>query len=508
MKRILLISLVLLANRLEVPRCQADTSNSFRYAPNWESVAAYEIPTWYRDAKFGIFIHWGPYAVPAFGNEWYPCRMYDASYVKKYHDLRWNYYEHHLKTYGPHRDFGYKDFIPLFKAEEFDPKAWMDLFVQAGAKYIVPVGEHHDGFAMYASTHTRWNALNMGPKRDVAGELAQEARARGLKFGISSHFTTNWTYYKHDPAFDTSDPQFYDLYGRPYAEGSPADAQFIQHFKERTQEMIDKYQPDLIWFDGGLSQREFMRPKLELLAYYYNRAMEWDKGVVYNYKNNRHHIWPDGCGVLDIERGKLNDIRPEAWQTDTSVARQTWGYTVDMIVKPAGEIIDDLIDIVSKNGNLLLNIGPKADGTIPEEQKQVLLEIGTWLQVNGEAIYGTRPWKIYGEGPTLEDLANTHMAERRNEDRLFTDQDLRFTRKGKDLYVICLGPARDELIVHSLRDQSPYYDYEIDRITMLGSTNVVTYRKTVAGLVIQLPKHRPDTRYACAFKIHFGMLVH
>ena len=487
-------------------RNQQDAEDTKTFEADWLSLEQYEVPEWFKDAKLGIFIHWGPYAVPAYCNEWYPNRMYDSTYTRNHPGLSWYPYGYHLETYGNQKNFGYKDFIPQFKAEKFDPEAWVDLFENAGAKYIVPVGEHHDGFAMYASTLTRWNSVEMGPKRDVAGEIAEAARDRGLKFGISSHYTTNWTYYRKDPNFDTSDPEYFDLYGRPHEDDAPPDQEFVDHFTARTREMIDLYKPDLIWFDGGLSVPEFMHAKMDIAAYYYNKGVEWNKGLVYNYKNNDLHHWPDGCGVLDIERGKLKDIRKEPWQTDTALGLYNWGYTRRMVVKSTDNVLDDLIDIVSKNGNLLLNVSPMADGTIPEAQKKVLMEMGDWLAINGEAIYGTRPWKIFGEGPTSEDLEDTHMAERRNLDRVYTKEDIRFTRKGRDIYVICMGDAGKEILVENLRKDSPYWDYEIHEIRMLGSEEVLEYDLTEAGLRILLPENGPDTRLASAFKIVAGKI--
>ncbi|TGV04167.1 alpha-L-fucosidase [Flavivirga rizhaonensis] len=476
------------------------------YRPDWQSVQKYEVPKWFNDAKLGIFIHWGPYAVPAYCNEWYPNRMYDSTYTRKHGDLSWNVYKHHKETYGDQKKFGYKDFIPMFKAEKFDPKEWLDVFEQSGAKYIVPVGEHHDGFAMYASNITKWNSLNMGPKRDIAGELAKETRARGLKFGISSHFSENWYYYKHDEKFDTSDPENFGLYGRPHPEGQPADKQFLKLFEDRTKDMINLYEPDLLWFDGALNAHEGMPTKLELLSYYYNHALDLKKEVVFNYKNNSRHIWPDGCAVLDIERGKLNDIRKEPWQTDTALGVFNWGYTEKMIVKSPNVVIDGLIDIVSKNGNLLLNVSPKADGTIPENQKYVLSELGNWLAINGESIYESRPWKIFGEGPTLEDLNVTHMSERKNAGLVFSDSDFRFTQRGKDFFIICLGVPKEQVLIKALKKDSPLYDYEIESIELLGSKLKIEYEVLEAGLNIKIPSGDIVSPYATVFKIVSGDL--
>ncbi|NMH89932.1 alpha-L-fucosidase [Flavivirga algicola] len=484
------------------------SNNSILYKPNWQSVKAYQTPEWFNNAKLGIFIHWGPYAVPAYCNEWYPCRMYDSTYVRNQGGMTWNVYQHHKETYGDHKKFGYKDFIPMFKAEKFDAKVWLDIFEQAGAKYIVPVGEHHDGFAMYASKITKWNSLNMGPMRDIAGELAKETRSRGLKFGMSSHYAENWYYYKFDEKFDTTDPENVGLYGRPHEEGVPADAAFLKLFENRTKDMIDQYHPDLIWFDGALNAHENMTTKLELLSYYYNQANEWGKEVVFNYKNNTRHIWPDGCAVLDIERGKLNDIRKEPWQTDTALGIYNWGYTNGMIVKSPDHVIDDLIDIVSKNGNLLLNVSPKADGTIPEKQKLVLAELGKWLKVNGEAIYNSRPWKKFGEGETVENLKHTHMAERKNLERVFKSSDIRFTSKGKDIYAISMGKPEKEILIKSLKKKSPLYDYKISHIEILGSDVIPEYEIREDGLLIKIPEGFQVSNYATSFKIAGGDLIY
>ena len=478
------------------------------YTADWQSVQNYEVPTWFNDAKLGIFIHWGPYAVPAYCNEWYPCRMYDSTYVRRAGGMEWDVYNYHRETYGDQKKFGYKDFIPMFKAEKFDAGEWLDIFERAGAKYIVPVAEHHDGFAMYASTVTKWNSKDMGPMRDIAGELAKESRTRGLKFGLSSHYAENWYYYNFDDKFDTVDPENEGLYGRPHPDGVPADKAFLRKFEMRTKDFIDQYQPDLIWFDGALNAHEGMETKLELLSYYYNRAQEWDKGVVYNYKNNSRHIWPDGCAVLDIERGKLKDIRKEPWQTDTALGIYNWGYTNQMLVKSPDNVIDDLIDIVSKNGNLLLNISPTAEGIIPEDQQKVLFALGDWLKVNGEAIYGSRPWKKYGEGPTIEDLGSSHMAERKNLNRKFASDDFRFTRKGKDIYAICVGQPKESVLITTLKKDSPYYDYEIDRIEILGYNKPVNFEIKEEGLLIKIPADCKISEYATTFKIVSGKLMY
>ena len=371
------------------------TNHQGPFWPDWESLQKYEAPEWYRDAKFGIFIHWGVYSVPAFSSEWYPRNMYEPGF---------DAYKHHIATYGSQDKFGYKDFIPMFKAERFDPSAWAELFKEAGAKYVVPVAEHHDGFAMYDSGLSDWTAAKMGPHRDVIGELSKAVRAEGLHFGVSSHRV------EHDffmgvgrkmPS-DVNDPQNAAFYGPAQVGvinwGTPVGNDFTyvssawaDDWLARGAELVDKYHPDVVYFDWWIGQAS-IRPNLtRFAAFYYNRSLKYGDHVgVINYKDL---AMQEQAAVLDLERGQLGDIRPLYWQTDTSVSNKSWGYIKDDTFKSPEFVIDQLIDVVSKNGNLLLNIGPRSDGTIPEEAQRVLLDVGAWLNINGEAIYGTRPWR-------------------------------------------------------------------------------------------------------------------
>ncbi len=335
------------------------------FAPAWSSLEKFQTPDWYRDAKFGIFVHWGLYSVPAFDNEWYPRNMYQKGEKA---------FEHHVKTFGPQSRFGYKDFIPLFKAEKFDAAAWAALFKAAGAKYVVPVAEHHDGFPMYASDFTEWSAARMGPRRDVVGELATAVRAEGLTFGVSSHRVEHWWFFDQGKTFDSDvgDPKYAAFYGPAVdqktseAGTTPPSQAFLDDWLARTAEVVDKYQPQLIWFDWWIAQPAVHSHLQRFAAFYYNRGAAWGKGVAINYKKHGGESFPDTAGVLDIERGQLAAIRPLFWQTDTSVSKTSWGYVSNHDYKTVDSIVDDLIDIVSKNGCLLLNIGPRPDGTIPE----------------------------------------------------------------------------------------------------------------------------------------------
>ena len=268
------------------------------YKATWKSLQDYKSPEWYEDAKFGIFIHWGPYAVPGFDSEWYPHNMYDKGS---------DAYKHHKNKWGNHKQFGYKDFIPMFKAEKFDADEWAQLFEKAGAKYVVPVACHHDGFAMYDSAQTKWNSVNMGPKRDVVGELAAACRKRGMKFGTSTHYAMNWDYYAHREEFDTVDPAYADLYNDPHPTGQPPSKKFLKHWYTRTVDIVDKYKPDVLWFDFGFFRPAYEPYRRKIAAYYYNKALQWQKGVVLNYKDN---IYPFGTAVLDLERTRLQAIYP------------------------------------------------------------------------------------------------------------------------------------------------------------------------------------------------------
>ena len=460
------------------------------YEPTWESLKQYRIPDWYKDAKFGIFIHWGVYAVPAFGNEWYPRNMYQVGSPE---------YLHHLETYGPHTEFGYKDFIPRFKAEHYDPVAWAQLFRAAGARYVVPVAEHHDGFAMYDSALTQWCAAKMGPKRDVMGELADAVRDEGMVFGLSSHRAEHWFFMNGGMTFpsDVRDSQYADFYG-PAMPGpqhhSPGwrsldwqprpHAAFMDDWLARLVELIDKYRPQLIWFDWWIEQIVFAPYLQKFAAYYYNRGTEWDQGVAINFK---HESFPAGTAVYDIERGQLSASARYLWQNDTSISRNSWGYVENQDYKQAGDLIQDLIDVASKNGALLLNVGPRPDGTIPEPEQEVLRAIGRWLDVNGDAIYGTRPWRSFGEGPTV--IPEGYFSDTRRGE--FTGKDYRFTAKGETLYAIALAWPGKEATIISLAKDSRLCPEEIERVRMLGIDDTLSWVRDESGLHITLPDQPP-----------------
>ncbi len=457
------------------------------YQDNWESLSEYRVPDWYEKKKFGIFIHWGVFSVPAFGSEWYPRNMYIQGEKE---------YQHHIETYGPHKDFGYKDFVPLFKAEKFDPEAWAQLFEKAGAEYVVPVAEHHDGFQMYKSKISAWNAWEKGPKRDVLGELGEVFARKGLTLGASSHRIEHWFFLGHGREFDSDikEPlERGDLYWPSMPEADHNDIfskpfpteEFLSDWLVRTCELIDAYRPKILYFDWWIHHAS-ARPYIKkLAAYYYNKAMQWGEQVVINYK---HDAYLFGTAVPDVERGQFADMKQYSWQTDTAIALNSWGYTENNIYRPVNEILCDLVDIVSKNGRLLLNVGPKADGTISEEETRVLMEIGEWLAVNGEAIYGSKTWRIYGEGPTQIVEGQFSDGIKKN----FTSQDFRFTTRGGKLYVTALKCSETaKYCVRSLgiRDASRVANFSgiIKNVEVFGEQQAPVWVREEEGLQITTP---------------------
>ncbi len=475
------------------------------FRADWESLQKYDIPEWYKDAKFGIFIHWGVYSVPAFGNEWYPRNMYQAGSPE---------YKHHQAAYGPQDKFGYKDFIPMFKAEHFDPAAWAELFKKAGAKYVVPVAEHHDGFAMYDSGLSDWTVAKMGPHRDTTGELAKAVRAEGLHFGVSSHRVEHNFFLgvgRTIPS-DINDPQYAAFYGPAHnwlsnKWGTPLDGDFTyvssawaDDWLARGAELVEKYHPDIVYFDWWIGQAA-IRPNLaRFAAFYYNNSLKYGDHVgVINYKD---YAMNEHSAVLDVERGQLGDLRPLYWQTDTSVSNKSWGYIKDDTFKSPEFVVHQLIDIVSKNGNLLMNIGPRSDGTIPDEVQRVLLDVGGWLKVNGDAIYGTRAWRIYGEGPTKVAAGSFHDTDTEN----YTPEDFRFTSKSDVLYAIGLAwPTNGEAVIHSLA--RTLGSEPVQSVALLGSDTKLQFEQRPDGLHVQLPGQAP-AKYAYALRVMFDRASH
>ena len=468
------------------------------YTDSWESLMKHETPRWFRDAKFGIFIHWGVYSVPAFDNEWYPRNMYTKGSRA---------YEHHLKTYGPHAEFGYKDLIPLFRAEKFDPAAWAALFKKAGARYVVPVAEHHDGFQMYRSELSDWNAAKMGPHRDITGELTEAIRKEGMVNGASTHRIEHWFFLGDGRTFDSdvrahADERTHlywpsmtidreEIAGNYDAEPAPS-REYLEDWMFRTVEIIDRFRPKQLYFDWWIMHRA-ARPYLrKIAAYYYNRAAEWGEEVMLI---NKMGAFVYGTAVRDMERGQLRVAPPDPWQTDTATAKNSWCYTAGNQFKTSVSILCDLIDATAKNGCMLLNVGPKADGTLAEEDIRILTEIGDWLGTNGEAIYGSRTFMIQEEGPTRP--ATGAFSDRK--ETVYTSRDIRYTINHGNVYAIALkGDADGQYLMEALGNRGRNNSQSTPNVIVEKAegldpaVHVIEWKQTERGLQIRTEGEKTD----------------
>ncbi len=466
-----------------------------KYEPSWESLKKYKVPDWWLNAKFGIYFHWGVYSVPAHETEWYSILMYN-----KEHPV----HDYHVKTYGDLKTFGYKDFIPDFTGEKFNADEWAGLFKKAGAQFAGPVAEHSDGFAMWDSQLTEWDAMDKGPKRDVVGEMEKAVRKQGMKFITTYHRHWLYTWYPTwDETTDAFDEKYAGLYGPKVPKStfvladkptSPLpDKEFQEEWLARLNELMDKYQPDIIWFDNKMDIIDEKYRK-EFLSTFYNNAEKWGREVVCTYK---FEDLPKGTAILDLERSRMSKKKEFPWLTDDSIDWGSWCDVSNPNYKSTNRLIDFLIDVVSKNGALLLNITPRSNGEIPEEVKTRLLEMGEWLKINGEAIYNTRPWKIYGTGPT--EVVEGHLSENKNADN--TAEDIRYTSKGDVLYAIILDWPEKEAIIPVLKKDSELFTKKIEGIKLLGSDEKLKWERTTEGLIIQMPTEKP-CEHAFVFKIN------
>ena len=462
---------------------QGTTEEEPLYLENFQSLSGHKAsPDWFADAKLGIYFHWGVYSVPAFSSEWYPRNMHIEGHPV---------FNHHLETYGPLSEFGYHDFVPMFKAENFNAAEWAELFAKAGARFAGPVAEHHDGFSMWASEVTPWNVLNKGPKKDITGELEKAIKEQGMKFITTFHharhlqrydsmqiipedesfWMSHYPYYENMPP-RSDDPELKYLYGK-----IPADEWHEKIWFGKLKEVIDNYQPDIIWFDSWLDliPEEY---RAKFAAYYLNEAAKWDKEVVIVRKQDD---LPLSFSVDDLEKSRKNRLEESVWMTDETISKGSWCYTENLEIKPAEDVLHVLIDIVSKNGVLLLNISPKADGTIPEDQRKVLLKMGAWLDNYGEAIYETRPWFTHGEGPTIE--PEGHFENHAEFLKIkYSWKDIRYTTKGNSIYAIFLGvPRGEEILLKSFSE----FDKEIKKITVLNSGYQPEFIRNEKGLLIK-----------------------
>jgi alpha-L-fucosidase len=468
-----------------------------------ESLREYRVPEWFRDAKFGIWAHWGPQSAPEYG-DWYARNMYIEGSRQ---------YKYHLQRYGHPTKFGFKDVIPTWRGEKFDPDHLMQLYKRAGAKYFFSMGVHHDNFDLWNSKHTRWNAVNMGPKKDIVGMFRQAALKQGLRFGVSEHLWISYKWFavshgsdKSGPyagvPYDGADPQYADLYhdvkGLPEKYGWNAENipdSWKRHWLLRIKDLVDQYQPDLLYTDGALPFEEY---GLNLVAHFYNQNARRHGGRVEAvYTSKRREDCEVGTCVLDLERGIVDRIWPNPWQTDTCIGN--WHYNKEAKYKSPKTVIDMLVDIVSRNGNLLLNFPLPSSGELDPEELRILSEITTWMAVNSEAIYGTRPWKVFGDGPgTAASATGARFNEQSR--KALTAEDVRFTTKGKTLYALLMGWPEKEGVVRPLATTSKLGVGRIRSVQLLGFKGKLKWTQDEAGLKVQMPPARPCD-HAFALKI-------
>jgi alpha-L-fucosidase len=468
------------------------------FGTNDASLAEYKCPEWFRDAKFGIWAHWGPQAVPRRGDR-YCARLYTSQY------------SFHVQTYGHPSEFGYKDIIPLWKAEKWDPEALMALYKKVGAKYFVSMGVHHDNFFLWDSKIHRWNSVQMGPKKDVVGLWQKAAQKEGLRFGVSEHLAASYTHFqpshgadktgpKAGVPYDGNDPQYQDLY---YTKAAPGDTGWLttnpvwhQLWFNSITELVETYHPDLLYSDSGLPFGDFGRV---MLANYYNDNIARNGGkleAVYNCKQ----FAKKGKWVRDFERGVSDMIATEPWQTDTSIG--DWYYRTGQKYMTSGEVVRMLVDIVSKNGNLLLNVVQTPEGDLEPDVLAILDGIAGWMDINKEGIYSSRPWKVYGEGPRMV------VKEKGKTDGItklqFTPADFRFTtsKDGAVLYAFELAPPEGAVRIVSLAKGGKLADKPIAGVTLLGSDEKLDWKQEAGALVIQKPVRIPNS-LTLAYKIQF-----
>ena len=484
------------------------------FKPSMDSLKQYQCPDWFRDAKFGIWAHWGPQAVPMDG-DWYARGMYEPGN---------KHYKYHLAHYGHPSEFGYKDIIPLWKAEKWDPDRLMQLYQKAGAKYFVSMGTHHDNFFLWNSKLHNWNSVNMGPKRDVVGDWQKAAQKYGLKFGVSEHLGASFTWFqsshradktgpKAGVPYDGADPKWQDLYHFPAEPGDKdwysKNPKWHQQWYNEIQELVDNYHPDLLYTDGGVPFGN--QAGLSMIAHLYNSSAARNGGhlalaspkaidqtlynsnaarhgghaeVVYNCKQKSEGRW-----VEDLERGIMRKIDPYPWQTDTSIG--DWYYNRNWKFRPVSWVIHMLVDNVSKNGNLLLNVVQRPDGSLDPEVEEMLQQLAQWNAIHGEAIFGTRPWLVYGESSVKVKGGNF------GEDYKYNAREIRFTTKGATLYALALGwPADGKLVVKSLAEEAG----KINAVSLLGYNGKVDWRQSAEGLIVSLPEQKVS-EYTCAVRI-------
>lgn len=494
--KIVILLLVLTVSLSVFSQADSLVITTGKFKPTNESLKQNEYPDWFRDAKFGIWAHWGPQAVPRQG-DWYARNLYQSDNFdrrkKVFTGIPHPQNVFHLKNYGHPSVFGYKDIIPLWKAERWQPEKLMKLFKKSGAKYFVSMAVHHDNFFLWNSDLHRWNSVKMGPKKDVVGIWQNAARKEGMYFGVSEHLAASYTWFqtskradrtgdKAGIPFDGNDPRYEDLY---HAKAAPDDTEWLTknpvwHYEwfKNIRELLDKYKPDLLYSDSKLPFDSVGR---SLIAHYYNQSLIANNGrqnVVYTCKETSN-----GRFVQDVERGVMIGISENPWQTDTSIG--DWFYRTGQKYKTDTEVIQMLVDIVSKNGNLLINVVQTPEGDLEPDVLNILKGIGKWIKVNGEGIYGTRPWKVYGEGPSTTEVQEKGQFGGLKEVRPYQSTDVRYTTKGNSIYAFCLEQPAGDICLKSLGKNSGILNHEIKSVRLLGTNKKLKWEQRNDGLYIK-----------------------
>jgi alpha-L-fucosidase len=464
------------------------------FEPTWQSLQSFQCHEWFQDAKLGFWAHWGPQAVPMYG-DWYARNMYIEGSDQ---------YRFHWRTYGHPSKFGFKDVCAAWQAENFDPDTLMQQYWQAGARYFVALAVHHDNFDCWDSKHHHWNSVSIGPQKDIVGLWKQAATRYGLRFGVTEHLERSYSWFNTNKLadkigryvgvpYDGADPQYADFYFPPHEDISfafPANPPewWKKQWFLRVRDLLERYEPDLLYTDGGVPFGEVGR---RLIAHFYNTNIRNHGGngqAVYtlkHYSGEFEHIhgeYVEGIGVLDVERGAVSEILPRPWQMDTCIGG--WFYDRRAVYKTTADVVHLLVDIVSKNGNLLLNIPLRPEGTFDDESVHVIQGIGRWMAVNGSAIYATRPWDVFGEGPTRAGEGAFSETS-----QPWTERDFRFTCKGDILYAFQMAwPANRKAVITSLKLAKPL---RVKDVTLVGYEGIVSWSQTADGLNIDLPPESP-----------------
>jgi alpha-L-fucosidase len=509
------------------------------FEPNWDSLAKYVVPDWFRDAKFGMWAHWGPQCEPEAG-DWYGRGMYEEGSRQ---------YKFHVEKYGHPSKFGFKDVINVWKADNWNPEELVDLYKAAGAKYFMAMANHHDNLDLYDSKYQpNWNSTQVGPKKDIIGGWEKAARKAGLPFAVSVHAAHAWNWFDTSQGADKNGP----LAGVPYdgkltkvdgtgswwegldpqelyAQNHPLSAKpsnnssvhsqwdwadgasipsldYCEKFHNRTIDLIDKYNPDMIYFDDtALPLWPISDAGLRITAHLYNKSLKKNKtvqavitGKILNEQQRKAIVW-------DIEKGQSNTIEPLPWQTDTCIGNWHYDRRVynDKRYKSAKTVIHTLVDVVSKNGNLMLNIPVRGDGSIDELEREIVKEIGVWMKLNSKSIYGTRPWKIFGEGPQQESaVALTAQGFNEGKGKSYTFEDIRFAQKDKKLYATIMAwPENNTAIIKSLGKSSPHYKEKIKQIKLVSTGAKLNFVQKEGALEVFFPNQKPEASYANVLEI-------